>query len=229
MFYKKSFVPFFNPLLWQFGTFYRTQDHWVQVSVRHRPFWDFTGVTLAEEDTKSIVLTILTDNAKRAIQGNVAMQVTWSGATWWPNLQLMQVAPSGGQICNLCKWCHVVACEKTESALWAEENGMRCRLRILICSWYDDDPLGLLRMETLSPSTRGCQSAWEADSLSFHSRWCRWFLSQLLRLPVFLKGIPTQAVDWSVESERHLKHLNAYHGGYYRIRPPQYEKSMACP
>ena len=23
-----------------------------------------------------------------------------SGAIWWPNLQLMQVAPSGGQICN---------------------------------------------------------------------------------------------------------------------------------
>ena len=29
--------------------------------------------------------------------------------TWWPNLQLMQVAPSGGQICNLCKWRHLVA------------------------------------------------------------------------------------------------------------------------
>ena len=29
-----------------------------------------------------------------------------SGAIWWPNLQLMQLAPSGGQI---CKWCHVVA------------------------------------------------------------------------------------------------------------------------
>ena len=25
-----------------------------------------------------------------------------SGATWWPNLQLMQVAPPGGQICNRC-------------------------------------------------------------------------------------------------------------------------------
>ena len=46
-------------------------------------------MTLADEDTNSI----LTDNANRAIQGNVAMQV----------------APSGGQICNLCKWCHLVA------------------------------------------------------------------------------------------------------------------------
>ena len=76
-------------------------------------------------------MSVLTDNANRAIQGNVAMQVTqsgghlWkqckyrhlvakcatnaSGAIWWPNLQLMQVAPSGGQICNECKWCHVVA------------------------------------------------------------------------------------------------------------------------
>ena len=42
--------------------------------------WNLTDVTLADEDTKSI----LTDNANRAIQGNVAMQV----------------APSGGQICN---------------------------------------------------------------------------------------------------------------------------------
>ena len=32
-----------------------------------------------------------------------------SGAIWWPHLQLMQVAPSGGQICNQCKWCHIVA------------------------------------------------------------------------------------------------------------------------
>ena len=32
-----------------------------------------------------------------------------SGAIWWSNLQLMQVAPSGGQICNRCKWCHLVA------------------------------------------------------------------------------------------------------------------------
>ena len=81
-------------------------------------FADLTDVTLAAEDTNSI----LTDNANRAIQGNVAMHVTlpggqiwnqckWrhlvakfatkvSGAIWWPNLELMQVAPSGGQICN---------------------------------------------------------------------------------------------------------------------------------
>ena len=32
-----------------------------------------------------------------------------SGAIWWPYLQLMQVAPSGGQICNYCKWRHLVA------------------------------------------------------------------------------------------------------------------------
>ena len=44
---------------------------------------DFTHVTLADEDTNSI----LTDNDNRAIQGNEAMQVT-------------QVAPSDGQILN---------------------------------------------------------------------------------------------------------------------------------
>ena len=82
------------------------------------PCANLTDVTLADEDTNSI----LTDNAKRAIQGNVAMHVTlpggqlwnqckWchlvakfatnaSGAIWWPNLQPMQDAPSGGQILN---------------------------------------------------------------------------------------------------------------------------------
>ena len=83
--------------------------------------WNFTELTLADEDTDSI----LTDNANWAIQGNVAMQVTqhcgqlckqwkwhnlvtkfWTNtscATWGPNLQLMQVVPHGGQICNQCK------------------------------------------------------------------------------------------------------------------------------
>ena len=32
-----------------------------------------------------------------------------NGAIWWPNLQLMQVVPSGGQIFNECKSCHLVA------------------------------------------------------------------------------------------------------------------------
>ena len=60
---------------------------------------DLTDVTLADEDAKSK----LTDNAKRAIQGNEAMQVMYtyaSGAIWWPYLQLILIAPSGGQICN---------------------------------------------------------------------------------------------------------------------------------
>ena len=67
---------------------------------------------MANEDTNSILTG---DNANRAIQGNVAMPATqpdgkicmWchllanfatnsSGATWRPNLYLMQVAPSGG-------------------------------------------------------------------------------------------------------------------------------------
>ena len=80
-------------------------------------------MTLADEDTSSI----LTDNANRAFQGMQVMPVIHviqvmdviqviesekvtissgqfgtdaSGAIWWPNLQLMQVVSSGGQICN---------------------------------------------------------------------------------------------------------------------------------
>ena len=45
-----------------------------------RPFVNLTDVTLADEDTNSI----LTDNVNTTIQGNVAMKVE----------------PSGDQICN---------------------------------------------------------------------------------------------------------------------------------
>ena len=56
--------------------FYRTQvnlgsDLWVRMSVTPRHCGDFTDVTLADEDTNSM----LTNNAKRVIQGNEAMQV----------------------------------------------------------------------------------------------------------------------------------------------------------
>ena len=69
------------------------------------PFADLTDVNLADEDTNSI----LTDNANRAFQCNVAIQVTQAGgkfatnassAILWPIFQLMQVVPSGGQIWN---------------------------------------------------------------------------------------------------------------------------------
>ena len=64
-------------------------DLWVRMSLRTpRPCVDLTDVTLADEDTNSI----LTDNANRAIQGNVAMQVT----------------QPGGQLCKQCKWRHLM-------------------------------------------------------------------------------------------------------------------------
>ena len=47
--------------------------HWVSEWVIERGSWDFKT-----EDANSI----LTDNADRVIQSNVAMQ----DATWWPNL-----------------------------------------------------------------------------------------------------------------------------------------------
>ena len=40
---------------------------------------DLTDVTLADEDTNSI----LADNAKRAIQGNEAMQVGGNSSDWY--------------------------------------------------------------------------------------------------------------------------------------------------
>ena len=123
---------------------YRTQvslgsDLWVRFSetdsLSEEPC---CRLNLSDEDTNSI----LTDNANRAIQGNMGMQVTQPGgqlskqckwrylmtkfwtnascATWWPNMQLIQVAPSGGQICNQCKWRHLVAKLSTNAcgAIW---------------------------------------------------------------------------------------------------------------
>ena len=47
----------------------------VRFSQTDTPFADLTDVTLADEDTNST----LTDNANRAIQGNVAMHVMLPG------------------------------------------------------------------------------------------------------------------------------------------------------
>ena len=51
----------------------------------NRPCADLTDVTLTDEDTNSI----LTDNANRAFQGNVATRVTQPGGQLWN--QAMQV------------------------------------------------------------------------------------------------------------------------------------------
>ena len=45
------------------------------------PFADLTDVTLADEVTNPII----TDNANRAIPGNVAMHVTQPGGQLWTN------------------------------------------------------------------------------------------------------------------------------------------------
>ena len=64
--------------------FYRTQvylgsDLWVQVS-------ETDSLYLVETYTSYASYTSYTSYT--------------SGAIWWPNLQPMQVAPSGGQMCN---------------------------------------------------------------------------------------------------------------------------------
>ena len=50
----------------------------------------------------------------------VKFETNASDALWWPNLQLVQVAPSSGQICNSCKWRHLVAKFATNAsgAIW---------------------------------------------------------------------------------------------------------------
>ena len=65
---------------------------------------NLTDVTLADEDTDSI----LTDNTNRAIRGNIAMQVT----------------QPGGQVCNLCKWRHLMANIRTNASDLVETKMM---------------------------------------------------------------------------------------------------------
>ena len=72
----------YHPMLTDPCTFYRTQvvfvlsDLWVRFSLTELArFADLTDVTLADEDTNSI----LADNANRAFQGNVAMRVMQPG------------------------------------------------------------------------------------------------------------------------------------------------------
>ena len=80
-----------------FSYFFIPIFYWTQVSgvrslgrvVRlYATCWDLTNVTLADEDTKAIQ----PDNANRAIQGNVALQVMHPG----------------GQLWNQCKWRHLM-------------------------------------------------------------------------------------------------------------------------
>ena len=62
--------------------------HSLTHSLTELPCADLTDVTLADEDTNSI----LTDNANRVIPGNVAMHVT----------------QPGGQLWKQCKWRHLM-------------------------------------------------------------------------------------------------------------------------
>ena len=124
LFTKISLVHFYSNLFTFFcptsnvSHFYRTQvnlgsDLWVRMSITMPPCWDLTDVTLDDEDANSI----LTDNAKRAIQGNVG---NTSYATWWPTLQTMQVPPPDDQMLNQSKLCHLVAKYATYAggAIW---------------------------------------------------------------------------------------------------------------
>ena len=71
-------------------------------------------MTLADEDTNPI----LTDNANRTLQGNLATRVTqpggqlqvtlpmakFCGAIWWPNLQPIQVVAQRTQAIESKTW-----------------------------------------------------------------------------------------------------------------------------
>ena len=47
-----------------------------------------------------VVQVIYVIDSIQVIQVYTEKVTVSSGAIWWPNLELMQVAPSGGQLCN---------------------------------------------------------------------------------------------------------------------------------
>ena len=76
---------FYRYVLCYYRYLYRTQIY--LGSETERRCWNLTDLTLADANS------ILTDNANRALQGNVEMQVT----------------QSGGQLWNQCKWCYLMS------------------------------------------------------------------------------------------------------------------------
>ena len=94
--------------------FYWTQvnlgsDLWVRMSVRH---WCLVP---PDDQTNPNCATWWPNIQLINIQ-----LINTSGAIWWSIVQLMQVVPSGGQICNWCKWCHLVVkfATNTSGSIW---------------------------------------------------------------------------------------------------------------
>ena len=91
-----------NHKIWQTYV-YQTQvnlgpDLWVRIPVRH---WCLVP---PDDQTNPNCATWWPNIQLINIQ-----LINTSGAIWWSIVQLMQVVPSGGQICNWCKWRHLVA------------------------------------------------------------------------------------------------------------------------
>ena len=66
-------------------------------------------MTLVDEDTNSII-TVDTNSYCLELPYIGQFKAMWqcSDITWWPSFEPMHVAPSGGRICNKCKWGHLV-------------------------------------------------------------------------------------------------------------------------
>ena len=106
------------------GSFYRTQvnlgsDSWVRMSLSN-VCADLTDVTLADEDTNSILI----NNAKRAIQDNEAMQAMQTSDQC--KFASIGSALPVDQICSQFKWCQVMVKLGVEQilAILAEFTGI---------------------------------------------------------------------------------------------------------
>jgi len=105
---------------------YLGSDLWVRVSLSEGGFWNYTSYRLYTSYTSYTSYRLYTEKVTRVapsggqfcnlckwlnLLAKICNPCTWrhleakfgtnaSGAIWWTILQLMQIAPSGGQICN---------------------------------------------------------------------------------------------------------------------------------
>ena len=103
-------------------------SHWQT----ERPFADLTDVTLADEDTNPI----LTDNANRTFQGNLATRVTQPGGQIWN--QAMQVTWSDDQILNRFatnQKMHIHKKYKTDFKKYCKSDVEKCKSVSIEIKW----------------------------------------------------------------------------------------------
>jgi len=168
--WSDGFVPFLSdPGLPGVQSMGPVLSHWLT----EPPFADLTYVTLADEDTNFI----LTDNANRAFQGNVAMWVTKPGGQLWN--QAMQVTLPNDQLLNWFATNQKCILKRNTNQIWRNTAHLN------------------LRNATTSQSRFGSQTEQTLSTcvLILISSWRGWTCSYTMQVAFYLAGEITQVKE----------------------------------